>query len=193
MPDFWNKDNFKSFVKILIYLSVALIIFIPFILKDEYEFGKLLGNLAAFTFILAGTPGVLRRFKASGILNKVQSLLMYSRAQLGILMFLLAVGHYLLVFILPILALGTLPTTLRLFELLGVASLYLSFPLFLTSNTWAKRKLKKWWGRLHMLVYIIIWTIFLHVALREISLTAVLLLIFGALQISSLAYAKFNK
>ncbi|MEI6728503.1 MAG: hypothetical protein WCK98_02565 [bacterium] len=195
-----NKDILKLILRIGIYGSIIFTIAL-FALADEflqYKLGKLLGIVSVGVFIVTVLPGIFRRFKVKGFLNQIQNLLMYNRARLGILMFVIATAHYLLTFLVPAIRIGIIPPAFLTFELFGVVALFGSFPLFLTSNNFSKKLLKKNWGRLHALVYILIWAIFLHVALNAETdlvkyLIAIGLLIVGALQVMSLVFEKLEK
>ncbi len=186
------KNILKSLVKIAIYISLIILVLIPFGLKDQYSFGKLLGIAAWASFILTTIPGDIRRFELGGIFRQIQILLMFCRAQLGILMFLLASAHYTIVFIYPAIQAGSLPL-IRLYEVFGAFAFYLAFPLFVTSNTWSKRYLKRNWQKLHSLTYIITWFIFLHVALASNLKIAVLTALAALLQAASLLYSYLLK
>jgi DMSO/TMAO reductase YedYZ heme-binding membrane subunit len=187
-----TKDISKIILKALIFFVILLTITLPSILPDQtQEVGKKFGFFAIIFFILSTLPGTLRRFNAQGVLKQTQSLLMFSRAQLGILMFLLAFGHYIFVFIIPMTKYGF--TTPALFQVFGIFALYASFPLFVTSNNWAKKRLKKNWQRLHSLTYLIIWLIFAHVAILGKIPVSILLIIAGTAQIMSLVFARMNK
>ena len=183
-----TKNIFKSFLKLAIYSTIIILILIPFGLKDQFEFGKLLGIAALASFILTTVPGDIRRFGLGGIFRQIQILLTFCRAQLGILMFLLASAHYFIVFITPIIASGEIPA-LKLYTTFGAFALYGCFPLFITSNTWAKRVLKQNWQKLHSLTYLIMWFIFLHVALQSELILAIIILLAALAQVSSLLYS----
>ena len=187
-----TKNTLKSLLKLAIYVTILIIALIPFGLKDQFEFGKLLGIAALFSFILTTIPGDIRRFGLGGMFRQIQMLLTFCRAQLGILMFLLASAHYLIVFISPIIASGEMPT-LKLYTTFGALALYSCFPLFVTSNTWSKRVLKQNWQKLHSLTYLIMWFIFLHVAFQSELKVALLVLLAGLAQLSSLFYSFLTK
>jgi hypothetical protein len=195
-----NKDILKIILRISIYgfivLTIALFTFLDEF--SQYRVGKFFGILAVGVFILTVLPGIIRRFKIKGILGQLQNLLMFNRARLGVLMFVIATSHYLLTFLVPSIRIGIIPPPILTFELFGIMALFGSFPLFLTSNNFSKKLLKRNWGRLHAVVYILIWFIFLHVALVIQNDTTKLivsfsLLIVGALQLMSLVYDKMEK
>ncbi len=155
-----------------------------------YLFSRPTGQAAVITFIITLLPGIARRF---GIRNDATALVMLFRRQLGILTFLLGLTHYFFIFLAPTIRSGVIPTNPPLFQIMGVLSLYPMALLFLTSNDWAVKQMGKWWTRIHALVYIIAWTIFLHVALVTISVWTVLIGIAALLETVSLIYAFVNK
>lgn len=186
------KNISKTLLKAIIFFVILLTITLPLILPSQtQEVGKKLGFFAVIAFILSTIPGTLRRFNVSGVLNKIQNLLMFSRSQIGILMFLLAFAHYVFLSIIPTIKYGF--TTPTLFKIFGILALYASFPLFVTSNTWIKKKLKKNWQKLHNLTYLIMWFIFAHVAILGRINTSILLILAGTAQIMSLVFVKMNK
>jgi len=154
--------------------------------------GSLAGSASAFVFIILSCPGILRRFRVGGFLKTIQLSLMPVRAHLGVLMFLLAFVHYLLVKIVPTVRLS-LPVEFQLFENFGFSALFLSFPLAITSTRWMKKHMKRTWQKVHNATYLILWLIFAHVALVGEAFLAVLLAITGVLQILSLIIAGRKK
>jgi Ferric reductase like transmembrane component len=187
-----TKSTFKSISKILIYFSLLVLFAIPFGLKDQFEFGKLLGIGSLFSFVLTTLPGSLRRFGVKGVFRQIQILLTYVRAQLGILMFLLASAHYIISFLYPYLSIGEQPPT-KWYTIFSAFAFYLAFPLFVTSNSWSRKYLKRNWQRLHNLTYLIIWFIFLHVALQGDLILTFIILLTAILQISSFGYSYLTK
>lgn len=188
-----NKTIFRWMMRVFIYSNLLAIFLLPAILNpvDQYQIGKLFGTMAAIAFLVSQIPGLLRRYSAQGFFRQFGNLLMYSRAHIGTLMFLLATVHYLLLFVLPTIRDGFTPPDF--FTFFGIISFYLCFPLFVTSNDWSKKKLKRNWGRLHKLTYFILWSIFVHVALAGGAVLAGVLMFFGIFQIGSFVYAKSLK
>lgn len=125
-----------------------------------YELGKKLGSVAVVLYVLTLIPGMLKRF---GVLPLTRSLLMLTRRQIGVTMFLSALGHQALVQLFPLLLSGQNPffTTFR--TTLGSLALMVLFPLWLTSNDFSVQKLQKNWKRLHRLTYVALALIFGHV------------------------------
>ncbi|MEM1311900.1 MAG: hypothetical protein AAGF07_00345 [Patescibacteria group bacterium] len=183
-----SKNWVKSLSKVCIYITLIIIVLIPRGLSDNYQLGKALGVGSLFSFLITTIPGTIRRFELKGIWRKIQVILTYSRAQWGILMFLLASSHYYIVFIYPYVSIGQRPT-IQLFTAVSAIAFYLAFPLFVTSNTWSKKRLKRNWQKLHNLTYLIIWLIFLHVALIGELLLTIIILATAVLQICSFIFS----
>jgi DMSO/TMAO reductase YedYZ heme-binding membrane subunit len=163
-----------------------------------FTIGKYSGILAVIVFLLSQVSGILRRFQATNELKNIGDYLMFSRAQIGILMYILAFTHYFFVALFPVVIVsGQLPV-IQAFTAAGMVAFLLSLPLAITSNNQSKKLLKKWWKRLHKLVYVIIWFIAIHVGLIAISygfsdlssaVVSVLVVGVGVIQIYSLIYA----
>ncbi len=195
MQNILTKPNFRLLIKVLIYTSILLASLV--ISTKSFEFGKIFGILATWTFILTVIPGIVNRLGVTfSWIKNPSSYLHSSRQQLGILMWLLAFEHYLssalIPIILPIVQSGGKPE-LNAFFAFGLSAMFLSFPLFLTSNNWIKAKMKKWWKRLHSLTYIVLWLIFGHVAIAGNPIFMVVYLIVGILQIYSLVKIRMVK
>jgi sulfoxide reductase heme-binding subunit YedZ len=189
------KNSFRWITRIAIYFSLFSLL-LPFFeigTNDLYEIGNFFGSMAAVVFVLTDIPGIFRRFKVSGVFKQIQNNLMFSRAHLGTLMFLFAFNHYVFVFLLETIQTQNFAKFPLLFEIFGIIALYGTFPLFITSNQWAKKKMKKWWGRLHKIVYGLIWAIFIHVALVGNYLIAGLIGITAVLQLMSLLLSYLEK
>lgn len=150
-----------------------------------YELGLHCGELALLLLIVTATPGMCRRFHLNFFWVNI---LMNFRRYLGISVFLLALSHSILVrFVLS----GFLP--LAVFEMFGLSALLCLFPMFLTSNDWSTHVLGPWWKRLHSLIYVILWLIFLHVGLQALSIWSVLIGITAFLEVVSLIFAWWEK
>ena len=210
LSSIFSKENCKIFFKILILVLILATIVIITLPKESFKImeirniGKKLGSLSAILFCLSITTGIINRFQNLKIstldlgqkifqrIKPLGSYLMYSRTQIGIAMFVSALSHYVLITIIPIIKYGRTvqPQSYLTF---GFLALFLSFWLAITSNWFSKKLLKTNWKRLHSLVYIIVWLIFLHVALIDLSLISVIVLFFAILETTSLFYRKFNK
>lgn len=151
-----------------------------------YDFGKKSGSLSIIFFTLSSTPGILKRFKVTGLLQKIQIILMAYRRQLGVCMYLFALTHYCLIKLFPALITNgqLLPSTT--YEVAGSIAFMLTLPLFLTSNDYAQRILGKYWKKLHSLVYLIMWIIFAHLfLLGRIESITILIFVLAVLEIIS--------
>lgn len=161
------------FLLVGVVIADATIVSQDVALDTFYSFGKTLGEAAVISFVLLLIPGIARRF---GFKHKLISLVMIFRRYIGILMFLLVLAHFALLRMIPISRqYMAIPAAPVVFELLGTLSLVLLFPLFLTSNDWSIKKMKAWWYKLHRLVYIIMWTVLLHLGLQSLSIWTVLM------------------
>jgi DMSO/TMAO reductase YedYZ heme-binding membrane subunit len=200
-----SKQQFKVLSKILIFaliIGTVVVIALPKDLinvKLTYDIGKKLGSISALLFCLAITTGIINRLQNNPIFGKIANklkpvgnYLMYSRAQIGISMFISGLAHYLLVVIVPFAKYGLEPKPQAYF-IFGLLALFLSFWLAITSNTQSKKLLKTKWKMLHSLVYVIVWLIFLHVALIDISVISVLVLGYAILETYSLIYVQIQK
>jgi DMSO/TMAO reductase YedYZ heme-binding membrane subunit len=149
-----------------------------------YSFGMILGLISFGFFVLALLPGILGRF---GIKGEVVKQLIIYRRETGKLMFLFALAHYLTVKVFPMIALD-LELDFPLYQTIGFVALQLTLLLFITSTNWAQKKMGIWWKRLHQLVYLIVWLIFLHVALAQgISIVSVIIAFVAIAEMMSLA------
>lgn len=155
-----------------------------------YEWGVSSGTISLVFFCFSIFPGILRRFGRS---SKVSQVLMLFRRQIGVTAFLFGLFHYLAVRMFPVLLAGV-PINLNppLFEVLGFLSLAPMMLLFLTSNDYSVKKMGVWWKRLHSLSYVLVWTIFFHVALQGGETWKYLIGIFAVLESGSLAYFFFK-
>ena len=151
-----------------------------------YETGEISGQIAAALFCLSILPGISRRLKFKA---PMVTLLMIIRRQLGIAMFSVAFLHYSSIRLFPIIFAGV-PMNLSppVFEIFGVLTLFPLFFLFITSNNFAVKSLKSWWGRVHKIVYISIWALFLHIALQEFGIWTIVIGTFALMETLSLFY-----
>jgi DMSO/TMAO reductase YedYZ heme-binding membrane subunit len=158
-----------------------------------HELGSKAANLSMIAFLLTLIPGMIKRFKLQGPFLPIRIMIMILRKEIGILMFLLAFAHYGWSRVLPVLAIDGNLFRISLFEQFGLAALLMSFPMFLTSNDYLIEKMGDWWKRLHSMAYIIVWALFLHLVIREPSLKSIVVLIFAALEWTSLIKEKHDK
>lgn len=189
MPPF--KEILKQSFAVLSVAIICLTIFgfNNFKAGQMYDVSKILGYLAAILFLLTITPGIVQRLKLTA-LNSFSNPFRYSRRTLGVSMFFAALSHYLFAVIFHIVKFNrTLEP--KLFFFFGLLALFLSLWLALTSNTFAKQKMGKWWKRLHSLTYLIVWLIFAHTLLIEFSPISVLVGVFAVVELYSLVKANY--
>ncbi|CAN5122923.1 hypothetical protein BH09PAT2_BH09PAT2_04260 [soil metagenome] len=191
----WNVQNKHIIIGIFKFCyfiaCIGLLIVAYFVAQKEYIIGiystaLMAAQIAIVFFCISITPGILRRFSIRGSLI---SFLMLYRRQLGISTFIFAFYHYAAINLFPILFAGQpFVLFLPLFELFGIFSLFAMSLLFFTSNNWSVKKFGRWWSRIHTLIYLIAWTIFLHVFLQGISFWSLLIGSFAILETISLVY-----
>jgi methionine sulfoxide reductase heme-binding subunit len=122
---------------------------------------NLLGCLSLLAYILTLLPSSLRiAFPAFKKAKFLVNLLKYRR-QLGIVAFIVALGHVVLIVIKRNVDLFDLQTYSISVE--GTASLIIFALLAFTSNDWSVKKMKKNWRRLHQLTYTAIFLLFWHI------------------------------
>src|SRR3990167_1437193 len=136
-----------AFIVVLFSLSLSNQ---PLILLS-YDLGRKFGVASLLLLGATLTPGILKRL---GIIRPLMILLNPYKRHLGISTYITALGHYLLVTLLPSLAFGSFPPPLTQVSLFGLLAFLTMTPLFLTSNDYSIRLLKKNWTRLHKLVYL---------------------------------------
>jgi methionine sulfoxide reductase heme-binding subunit len=190
----FSKQFFKNVMIGLILIFIAYTVFgaFNFPLPQLRDSGKKLGLLSALLFCIVLIPGITRRLGIKNeIVKTISGYIMFARAQVGLSMFFAGLGHYLMMIIIPALKFGREPK-LSTFIVFGLLALFLSLWLALTSNQFSKKLLKRNWARLHSLVYVIVWLIFLHISiLGEISPISVLVLIFAIAETYSLIKVRF--
>lgn len=173
-----------------VIVAVWITLFVSIVAADPllmYELGKEGGHWSLRIFWIVITPGILKRFKVSGLLQDVQIVLMRSRRRLGILMFSLAVMHSTFKRAYFMFQSGEIPalSSISRFELAGLTAFTLLIPLFLTSNNFSVKLLKKNWKRLHALIYPALVFIALHMLWQGLVLEAYITIFFGVMQIAS--------
>lgn len=143
-----------------------------------YDIGLWLGKGAFFLYMSTLIPGILRRLR---IQPTIQALIMPFRRHLGILMFLSAWVHMGLTSTIPVLfSQQFTPPLLTTHQVLGMIALLILFPLWLTSNDYSQRRLKRRWKTLHSLTHIAMFFIFTHVALTSLWLGVIGLIVLVA-------------
>ncbi len=134
-----------------------------------YNFGVIYGRLAVIFYSLTLIPGIIRRFQIKEpVLWQTQTTLMLFRRQIGILVFFTVLVHYMFLRGFRLISFG-LPSFVPTFEFVGFIAFQLLFLMFITSNDWAVARLKKWWVYLHRATYLIVFLVFLHILLAELS------------------------
>ncbi len=131
------------------------------------EAGVITGKIAIILLWIVALPGILKRLGVQGFLKQIYLFLWPARRRLGILVFIFAFMHYLWVRLFFIILFG--PPTLDLvpvFEIFGLIALFLLLFLYITSNDFSVKTLKKNWQRLHYLVYPTLWILVLHIVLQ---------------------------
>jgi sulfoxide reductase heme-binding subunit YedZ len=126
--------------------------------------GVKMGNVAIILLWIVALPGIFKRFRVQGWLQNAQIILMAVRRRIGVLMFTSGLMHYSWNRLFLFVKAGNFPSPdqIPLFERFGLFGLSLLLPLFLTSNDYAVRILKKNWDRIHYLIYPAIWMVALH-------------------------------
>jgi methionine sulfoxide reductase heme-binding subunit len=158
-------------LNVLLWLGAAWLMIEDFAgsLPMVYGLGRQLGMASLVLYILTLLPGIITRLSVLPDLTRpVASLLTPFRRQLGVNMFLLALGHQFFVQFFPFLfhpQLSPQDIVLTPHTLVGVLALVVLMPLWLTSNDRAVRYLGRWWKRVHRLTYVAMLLIFAHVAL----------------------------
>lgn len=172
-----KKVNY--FILILNYCAaVGILILSHFSLSRYWEnLGKLSGDFSVVLLAVTLFPGILKRFGLAGRYVKIHSFLFLTRRQTGIAVYLSALAHTLWLFVLP--NLSILPY--RMSDWMGAVAFIMFTPLFITSNNFSQKLLKKNWYRIHNLTHFAIWFIFMHLILKKVSwitifLTVVLIL-----------------
>jgi methionine sulfoxide reductase heme-binding subunit len=158
-------------LNILVWLGAAWLLIEDFdgSLPIVYNLGRQLGIASLVLYILTLLPGIVTRLSVLPNLTRpLAGLLTPFRRQLGVNMFLAALGHQFFVQLFPFLfhpELSPRDIVLTPHTLAGTLSLLVLMPLFLTSNDSAVRVLGRWWKTIHRLTYLAMLLIFAHVAL----------------------------
>lgn len=151
-----------------------------------YRISRESGEYAALLFILVSIPGIARRFRYS---HKLIMILMMFRRQLGVLMYLFVLVHALVLRIIPWMT-KEIPIVVEPFVLAGSLANMMLIALFITSNDWSVKKFGDWWNKIQSMMYIIVWFIFIHLALIGIGKWTILIGVTSVLQVASHIYAK---
>jgi DMSO/TMAO reductase YedYZ heme-binding membrane subunit len=158
----------KITLTVVSYIVYAIIVvsIITYTQRSWFELGGFMGILAMVSLWMVAIPGIIKRFNLQGTTKKIGQVLMGSRRQFGILMFLFALGHYLWLRAFGYIQNGFPdPESFAVYEKVGFFAFLLTIPLYLTSNNFSVRLLKRKWTWLHRLNYIIILLAIFHTAL----------------------------
>ncbi len=155
------------------YVSVIFLVIVAFF-TYEYSFkdygrmmevGSSLGVFSLICYLTTLAPGIMKRLQ---VFPLQRASLMLFRRQFGILMFLSAYAHGLIVTTLPLaMSVGLKPEFFTMREQFGMYAVLILFPLWLTSNDLSVRWLGKKWNVLHKLTYLALLLIFIHVLLAS--------------------------
>lgn len=189
------KDLVAKALYLIIYSIAALILisavlwFIdPLFKVSMYSIGLKAGELAIIVFIFTLIPGIAGRFN---IRSQYIAFLAAIRRQVGILMFMLALTHYVFNNLLPRIQSQDFVNVAK-FEYFGLFAFFGLIAMFVTSNNYSVRKLGRNWKRLHKIVYILMWFILIHVGLQGFSTWTILMIFIVTLEVMSLLYAKLG-
>jgi len=153
------------------------------------ELGEKMATLSTLLLITALLPGISRRM---GVLLILNTWLMPVRRHIGILMFVTAWGHAMLSNYLPRYLTGTMLALPPKFVTFGFFGLLIALPLFLTSNDYSVRKLKRNWERLQKLVYLVLLMVLVHIAIQGENLALLVGLVL-ILEVISYLFVYFKR
>jgi DMSO/TMAO reductase YedYZ heme-binding membrane subunit len=148
VKDWINRIHF-------VFLIIVLIIFIARVIDIQnftfiMPFYSISGELAAILFAITLIPGSLQRLK---FLKPVYAVLIYYRRQIGILFYVVACFHFTT-------RMSVHPLFNRAFELFydpiiiaGSIALLILLPVYLVSNNFAMKLLKRKWKAVQRLTY----------------------------------------
>lgn len=144
----------------------------PSVVAYLFELGPLLGQVSIALYITTLMPGIITRLQfLPKVTQPIASIILPFRRHVGILMFITAFVHMSFTTSLPYFA-GynfdppTVFPPLEPYQAVGLIGWLLLFPMWLTSNDFAVKKLGKWWNRIHRATYVALFLIFGHVALQ---------------------------
>ncbi|MFS8159386.1 MAG: ferric reductase-like transmembrane domain-containing protein [Candidatus Roizmanbacteria bacterium] len=151
--------------------GLYLLLIASFLTRNTIPWGYFapkMGIVAIVLLWIVVLPGIFKRFRVKGLLQKVQIILMKSRRRIGVSMFLCALIHYswMKLFIYIDYGLPKL-SDIPVFELFGLTALLLLLPLFITSNNYSVRLLKSNWDRVHLLIYGAMWFAAFHTSFND--------------------------
>lgn len=174
-------------LEILYALFIAILLFSNNFIPSQYT--RYIGMLTLLVFMIVLTPGTVRRF---GIKSRFADLLMVYRRNFGIFTYMLILTHELTYYSGQVVLGPNLFLKAPDFIKMGMTASILLLPLFLTSNDFAVRILKKWWKRLHKLIYVAVLFIYLHLLFQK-SPFAIVLLIWMLINLLAILYRDLVK
>jgi methionine sulfoxide reductase heme-binding subunit len=149
----------------LTFLALCLSSYIIFVLLalcfKPVTLGNFLGFLALFMYIMTLTPSIFRTVFPNMRSNKILVWLLKKRRYTGIISYVLASNHGLLMVIQKNIDLLTRDTYIHYFQ--GISIFFIMSLLAATSNDWSVKLLKKSWVRLHQLTYLILFILPWHI------------------------------
>jgi sulfoxide reductase heme-binding subunit YedZ len=155
------------------------------------EIGEKSGQVSAYLLALTLIPGILKRLN---ILEKLESLSMLFRKQLGVLAFYTALMHLGYMSWIRMVAQGTNPLTSYFkFQQTGFAAFTIFLLLWVTSNNISHKLLGTFWRYLQRLSYLALIALILHIYDAESKTWIVLAVILGFEALSWLVSFARNK
>jgi len=183
MVEIVNKI-FKIIYLLLVVFVILAIIFSRLDSNLLFFFGGL-GNLfgqgSIVIYILTLLPGIEERLTSK---KKFFSIIRIYRRQLGIIMYLFALMHFIFIKVIFAKNFGNLLAQ-NIFEGMGSFAVFIFLLLFITSNNLSVSRLRLYWYRIQRLTYIGMFFIFFHVALLGFSIWTVLMGLIIILEILS--------
>lgn len=167
-----NKKLILSLSSILyILLAITILAGLPlYILFPNFfglylEVGKKAGTLSLILYAASLIPGILKRIQKFPIMRVM---FMLFRREFGVLMFLSMIVHSTYNQIYPYITLGqSLFLGLSPRIIFGFIAEMILVPLWITSNDWSVKTLKKSWNTIHKLTHVALLFIVGHVLLID--------------------------
>ncbi|WP_414548400.1 ferric reductase-like transmembrane domain-containing protein [Anabaena sp. CCY 0017] len=157
--------NFSISKQSLIFLILYLSSYIAFVLLGLYfrpvPLANFLGCLALLFYTATLVPSILRVVFPNTRGNKILIWLLKKRRHIGIISYILASNHGLLLMLQRNINFLHLETYIHYFQ--GIFMFFIMTLLAITSNDWSMKALKKNWVRLHQLTYLIIFVLPWHI------------------------------
>lgn len=192
-----NRSKIIRIFQLLYALAAGILLLTAWAISSDstilvplYQLGTYAGQAAIILFLIVTLPGIAGRFRFK---HWLITLGIMFRRHTGLTTFFLTLIHAGIVFFIP-----TIMSNGSLFEfpsfvLYGVIAFSLFAALAATSNDWSVKTLGPNWKRLHRVVYIIFWLIFLHVAIQGVKVWSFIIGTAGFLEILSLIFDWYQK